>query len=512
MFDALTRRFEGVFGRLRGRGRLSEADIDSAMDEIRLALLEADVNLGVVASLVERVRARCAAAEVSAGLSPGQQVVKVVDEELTATLGGDAFTLSFAAAPPTVILLAGLQGVGKTTAAAKLANWVKTQGRNPMLVGADLQRPAAVEQLRTLAARIDVPVWSAAETPSKRRSTRPDPVAVSAAGLAEARRVGRDVLIVDTAGRLAVDAEMMTEVARVSDAVSPHCTFLVLDAMAGQDAVASAGAFHATLEVDAVIVSKLDGDARGGAALSVSEVLGRPIAFASVGEALDDFEQFHPDRMASRILGMGDVMSLIEKAERVYETDQAEEAVQRLVDGSFTLDDFVDQLRQVRRMGSLSGLMAMVPGVPAEMRDADLDDGRIETAEAIVLSMTPTERAGVDTVDGSRRARIAAGSGTTTGQVANLLKQFGQMRKMMSSMGGSGKAARRGRRNGTGKPNQPAGAGRDGAGRVRASKRTGGGTNAKPKSSSRPGPRPGLRGAGVPVPDFDSLDIQLPRS
>ncbi len=530
MFDTLTQRFENVFSRLRGRGRLTDSDINEASTEIRHALLEADVNLKVVDSFIERVRTRCAGTEISASLTPGQQVVKIVNEELQATLGNEPLTLAYADAPPTVILLAGLQGSGKTTAAAKLAQWFKSQGRNPLLVGADLQRPAAVEQLRVLAARIDVPVWSADGLGSSDSSAKtanapeqPSPVTTAAAGLAKARQLGKDVLIVDTAGRLVVDTELMTEVAHVSDAVSPDYTFFVLDAMTGQDAVNTASAFHTTLEVDAVILTKLDGDARGGAALSVGEVLGRPIAFASVGEALDEFEQFHPDRMATRILGMGDVTTLIEKAEQVYEAEEAAASTQRLMDGSFTLDDFVEQLRQVRKMGNLKGLVSLMPGVPAEVKDADLDDGRLNQAEAIVLSMTPSERALPDLIDTSRRARIAAGSGTSTTQVSNLLRQFSQMKKMMSSMGGmagfGGKAGRAGK--GTGskkrakaarkpankKPNKNQAKNRGTPSRTtsRTSSRTGG--SGKTAAANTPGSASQTKSEKEILAD---LDLQLP--
>jgi signal recognition particle subunit SRP54 len=322
--------------------------------------------------------------------------------------------------------MAGLQGSGKTTASAKLARWFKSQGRNPLLIGADLQRPAAVEQLRTLAGRVDVPVFS---EPG-------DPVTCAAHGVAEAGRLGRDVVIVDTAGRLAIDAEMMEQIAQISGQVDPDYTFLVIDAMTGQDAVNVAEAFHATLALDGIILTKLDGDARGGAALSVKEVVGRPIAFASTGEKLDDFDQFHPDRMADRILGMGDVLTLIEKAEQVYEEEEAEEAARRLMEGAFTFDDFLEQLQQLRKMGSMSNLVAMLPGVPKELRDADLDEGQMSQVEAIVRSMTPAERAQPQLIDGSRRARIAKGSGTAPGQVAALIKQFNEMQKMMKGMGG----------------------------------------------------------------------------
>tara|TARA_B100001250_G_scaffold414399_1_gene452518 strand:- start:4878 stop:6317 length:1440 start_codon:yes stop_codon:yes gene_type:complete len=428
MFDSLTDRFDGILGRLKGKGRLSNDDVAEAMREIRLALLEADVHFNVVKQFVERTQKRCLEAEVTQSLTPGQQVVKIVNEELTTILGGELFQLTYSQKPPTVVLMAGLQGSGKTTSSAKLARWLKSQGRNPLLVGADLQRPAAVEQLQTLARQIDVPVFS---SPT-------DPVDTARQALQEAQATGRDVLIVDTAGRVTVDSSLMDEIAQISDAVEPDHTFLVVDAMTGQDAVNTAEAFHATLELDGVILTKLDGDARGGAALSVKQVVGRPIAFASTGERLEDFDQFHPDRMAERILGMGDVLTLIEKAEEVFEQEAAEEAAQRLLEGTFTLDDFVDQLRQVRQMGNLSSIMSMMPGVPKEMKDANIDEREIDRVEAIVLSMTPDERNNPDVVDGSRRARIASGSGTTTTQVSNLLKQFKEMRKAMKGMAGLG--------------------------------------------------------------------------
>ena len=313
MFESLSDRFDGIFGRLKGKGRLSQGDVEDAMREIRLALLEADVNFTVVRDFVERVKIRCLGADIAQSLTPGQQVIKVVNEELKAILGGETLKITFAASPPTVVLMAGLQGSGKTTSSVKLARWFKSQGRNPLLVGADLQRPAAVEQLRTLADRIDVPVYS--------DST--GPVAVVQRGLEEAKSLGRDVLIVDTAGRLAVDTDLMDEIASISDVIEPDYTFLVIDAMTGQDAVNTAEIFHSTLELDGIILTKLDGDARGGAALSVKEVVGRPIAFASTGENLEDFDQFHPERMAERILGMGDILTLIEKAEEVFEKEEA---------------------------------------------------------------------------------------------------------------------------------------------------------------------------------------------
>jgi signal recognition particle subunit SRP54 len=428
MFDALSDRFEGIFKRLRGKGRLGEADVDEVLREIRVALLEADVNVKVVRDLVGRIREACIGADLAKSLTPSQQVIKIVNQELVGVLGGETLKISFAPKPPTVVLMAGLQGSGKTTNSAKLARWFKAQGRQPLLVGADLQRPAAVEQLRTLGRQIDVPVYSEAT----------DPVAASAAGIAEARRLGRDVVIVDTAGRLAIDTEMMDQVRRISDAVHPDYTFLVIDAMTGQDAVTTAEAFHETLDLDGVILSKLDGDARGGAALSVKGVTGKPIAFASVGEKLDAFDQFHPDRMANRILGMGDVLSLIEKAEQVYEKEQAEKAATRLMEGEFTFDDFLEQMQQLKKMGSLSSIIGMLPGVPKELRNAQIGDDELKRVEAIIRSMTLVERSKPELINGSRRNRIALGSGVTTGEVTRLVKQFQDMQKMMKKMGGFG--------------------------------------------------------------------------
>ncbi|HKY16563.1 MAG TPA: signal recognition particle protein [Microthrixaceae bacterium] len=425
MFEALSDRFDGIFKGLRNRGKLSDAEVDEVLREIRLALLEADVNVGVVRNLQKRIRERTVGEELSTALTPSQQIIKVVNEELTNTLGGETMRLTYASRPPTVVLMAGLQGSGKTTTSAKLARWFKQQGRNPMLVGADLQRPAAVEQLRTLGDRVGVPVFS---EPT-------DPVEVAKAGLAEARRLGRDVLICDTAGRLAIDEEMMDQVRRISAELEPDYTFLVVDAMTGQDAVQVAEAFHQTLELDGVILTKLDGDARGGAALSVKEVVGRPIAFSSTGEKLEDFEQFHPDRLAGRILGMGDVLTLIEKAEEVYETDQAEEAAQRLLEGTFTLEDFLDQMQAIKKMGPLSSVIGLLPGVPKEVRDVEIGDKEVGRIEAIIRSMTTAERVDPDLIDTSRRNRIANGSGTGANEVAQLLTQFKEMRKMMQQMG-----------------------------------------------------------------------------
>src|SRR5918997_129539 len=383
MFDALSDRFETIFKRLRGRGRMGEAEVDEVLREIRVALLEADVNFKVVKNLVGRIREQCIGVDLSASLSPAQQVIKIVHQELINALGGESLKITYASRPPTVVLLAGLQGSGKTTAAAKLGRWFKQQGRNPMLIGADLQRPAAVEQLKVLGGQVGVPVFS---EPT-------DPEAVARAGLEEARRLGKDVVIVDTAGRLHVDEELMDEARRISAAVDPNYTFLVVDAMTGQDAVNVAEAFHKTLAIDGVILSKLDGDARGGAALSVKEVIGKPIAFASTGEKLDAFEQFHPDRMAGRILGMGDVLTLIEQAEQAFEKDQAEEAASKLLDGAFTLDDFLQQMQQLKKMGPLGNMHGMMPGMPKELKGAQIDDDDLKPVEAIIRSMTPEERA-----------------------------------------------------------------------------------------------------------------------
>jgi len=435
MFDNLSNRLEGIVKRLRSKGRLTEADVDEVLAEIRQALLEADVNTTVVRSVINRIRDHAIGAARSAALDPGQQVVKAVHDELIRILGGETLKITAASKPPTVVLMAGLQGSGKTTNAAKLANWFKQQGRQPLLVGADLQRPAAVEQLRTLGGQIDVPVFSDPE----------DPVITAAKGLQEARRLGRDVLIVDTAGRLSIDAEMMEQVRLISGAISPDYTFLVIDAMTGQDAVQTAESFHSTLRLDGVILTKLDGDARGGAALSVKEVIGKPIAFASTGEKLDAFEQFHPDRMAGRILGMGDVLTLIEQAERAFEAEQAEQAAAKLLEGEFTLDDFLEQLQQLKKMGPLSSVLGMLPGMPKEMKDAEVDDDSLKPIEAIIHSMTPEERARPQIINGSRRTRIARGSGTQVSDVNRLVKQFGEMQKMMKRFGMAG-SKKKGRR------------------------------------------------------------------
>ncbi len=428
MFDALSERFDRLGASLRSRGRLSEADLDAALGEVRSALLEADVELGVVRAFIDAVRVRVGGEALVQSLSPGQQVIKAVHEQLVEVLGGSSLKVTYASRPPTVVLLAGLQGAGKTTTAAKLASWFKQQGRQPYLIAADLQRPAAVEQLRVLGSQIGVDVFSEAS----------DPVSVARRGLAEATRLGRDVVVIDTAGRLSIDQALMQEVRSISAATSPHYTFLVIYAVTGQDAVLTARAFHETLELSGIIVTKLDYDARGGAVLSARGVVGRPVVFASTGEKMADFDLFHPDRMASRILGMGDVLSLIEQAERTMDQGVVADSAGRMLSGTFTLDDFLAQLNQVRKMGSLGGLMKLMPGVTKEMRSAanNIDEGEVSRVEAIIRSMTPRERRDPSIIDGSRRTRIAGGSGSTVSAVNQLLKQFNEMRKMMRQMSG----------------------------------------------------------------------------
>jgi signal recognition particle subunit SRP54 len=472
MFESLSERFEGIFARLRSKGTLRESDVDEVLREIRLALLEADVNFAVVRTMLDRIRAAAVGARIHEALNPAQQVVKLVNDALVEALGGESIRIHYASKPPTVVLMAGLQGSGKTTNAAKLARWFRQQGRNPLLVGADLQRPAAVEQLRTMGERVGVPVFS---QPG-------DPVETARAGVEEARRLGRDVCIVDTAGRLAIDTEMMDQVRRISQATGPDYTFLVVDAMTGQDAVTVAESFDATLALDGVILTKLDGDARGGAALSVKEVVGKPIAFASTGEKVEDFDLFHPDRLASRILGMGDMLTLIEKAEQVYEKEEAEQTAAKLLEGKFTLDDFLEQLQQVRKMGPLQNLMGMMPGMPKEMRNAEIDEAQVNRVEAIIRSMTLAERVDPTVIDGSRRLRIANGSGTQTSDVSQLIKQFREMQKLMKRMPGiSGTKGVRGRK---GKK------GRKGGGRVTP---PGGGRTTPPGKAGQPFTLPGLK-------------------
>jgi signal recognition particle subunit SRP54 len=429
MFDQLSDRLQETLSGVRSRGKLTEADVDAAMREIRLALLEADVNFKVVKGFTAQVKERCLGAGVLDSLNPGQQVVKIVNEELATLMGGASRDLAMTASGTTVILMAGLQGSGKTTACAKLARHLVKEGRKPALAACDTQRPAAIEQLVTLGGRAKVPVYE--------RGTDSDPAAIARWALDRARKEERDVLIVDTAGRLHVDEELMEELVRVRGAVKPHDVLLVLDAMTGQDAVNVAEAFAERVDFDGVVLTKLDGDARGGAALSVKSVTGKPILYASVGEKLDQLERFHPERMATRILGMGDVLSLVEKAEEVSDQKQAQDLERKIRRQQFTLEDFLDQLRQVRRMGPLTNLLGMMPGMGKAMkqlRGANMDERDLDRIEAIILSMTPAERARPDLIDGSRRRRIAQGSGTTVQAVNQLVKQFGQMRRMMAQL------------------------------------------------------------------------------
>ena len=434
MFDSLSDRFDGIFRRLRGKGRISEADVEEIGREIRLALLEADVNVRVVKRFVTRVKERAVGVEVTKSLSPAEQVIKIVHDEMVDALGGATGKLHPASKPPAVIVLAGLQGSGKTTAAAKLARHLEHDGKRVLLIAADLQRPAAVEQLRVLGERVGVPVFTAPG----------DPVAVAAAARAEADRLGRNVVIIDTAGRLQIDDDLMDELARVRDASKPDDTLLVVDAMTGQEAVNVAETFAATIPLTGVVLTKLDGDARGGAALSVKEVTDLPILFAGTGEKLDEFEAFHPDRMASRILGMGDVLTLIEKAEATFDAGQTAKVQERLMKGQFTLEDFLEQMRQVRKMGPLQNVIGMLPGMPKEIRQADIDEGELARVEAIICSMTLKERQDPSVINGARRARIARGSGTTTQQVNAMLKQFKAVQQMMRTLtkGGKGKRPR----------------------------------------------------------------------
>jgi signal recognition particle subunit SRP54 len=425
MFDTLADRFDGIFHKLRSRGKLTDKEIDEVCRELRVALLEADVNVLVARNFIRRVKERAQGAEVTRSLSPAQQVIKIVNEELIETLGGTTGKLTTSSKPPSVVMMAGLQGSGKTTASAKLARLLKSQNRRPLLVGADLQRPAAVEQLRVLGERIGVPVYS---EPT-------DPVSVARGAHEEAARLGRDVVIVDTAGRLQIDAELMDELRQVRDVVRPNDTLLVVDAMTGQEAVNVATEFNEAVGLTGVVLTKIDGDARGGAALSVKEVVGKPILFAGTGEKLDEFEPFHPDRMASRILGMGDVLTLIEKAEATFDQEEMEKAEQKLRKGQLTLEDFLDQMRQVRRMGPLQNVLAMLPGVPKEIKNAEIDDREINRIEAIICSMTPAERRDPSLINGSRRVRIANGSGVTPADVNGLLKQFKMVQQMMKSAG-----------------------------------------------------------------------------
>lgn len=431
MFDSISERFESIFNRLRSKGRLSEADVESALTEVRLALLEADVNVSVVRSFLDRVRARAVGEEVHKSLTPGQQVIKIVHEELIGTLGKGNAPLK-QAAPPLTILIVGLQGSGKTTTAGKLALHLKTKGRRPLLVAADLQRPAAVEQLETLGQRIDVPVFVGKEAGrGTGRSTR-----LVNAAVKEAARLGHDAVIIDTAGRLQIDRELMKELGEIARAASPHETLLVVDAMTGQEAVNIAQGFKEQVNLTGIILTKLDGDARGGAAISVREVTGVPIKFAGVGESLEGLEPFFPERMASRILGMGDVLTLIERAEETFDQTEAEKAAKKMEKGQFTLEDFLEQFQALKRMGPLKDVLAMLPGSGSLLRQVNLEDRDLARVEGIIRSMTPDERRSPKVIGGSRKRRIAVGSGATPTDVNRLLSQFGDAQKMMRMLAG----------------------------------------------------------------------------
>ncbi|MFE9398949.1 signal recognition particle protein [Streptomyces flavidovirens] len=436
MFDTLSDRLAATFKNLRGKGRLSEADIDATAREIRIALLEADVALPVVRAFIKQIKERAAGAEVSQALNPAQQVIKIVNEELVGILGGETRRLRFAKNPPTVIMLAGLQGAGKTTLAGKLGLWLKGQGHSPILVACDLQRPNAVNQLSVVAERAGVAVFA-----PEAGNGSGDPVKVAKDSIEYAKNKQHDIVIVDTAGRLGIDQEMMQQAADIRDAVSPDEILFVVDAMIGQDAVNTAEAFRDGVGFDGVVLSKLDGDARGGAALSIAKVTGRQIMFASNGEKLDDFDAFHPDRMASRILGMGDMLSLIEKAEQTFSQQEAEAMAAKLAKGpkEFTLDDFLAQMEQVRKMGSISKLLGMMPGM-GQIKEQinNIDERDVDRTAAIIKSMTPAERQDPTIINGSRRARVAKGSGVEVSAVKNLVERFFEARKMMSKMAQGG--------------------------------------------------------------------------
>jgi signal recognition particle subunit SRP54 len=494
VFETLSDRLTGALQGLRGKGRLSDADIDATTREIRLALLEADVSLPVVRAFVARVKERAKGAEVSAALNPAQQVVKIVNEELVGILGGQTRQLAFAKTPPTVVMLAGLQGSGKTTLAGKLANWLRSQGHTPLLVAADLQRPGAVNQLRIVGERAGADVFAPHPGTSSEGAADAgpgDPVAVAAGGLAEARSRHFDVVIVDTAGRLGIDDELMAQAAAIRDAVDPDEVLFVLDAMVGQDAVATADAFGSGVGFTGVVLTKLDGDARGGAALSVREVTGVPILFASTGEKLEDFDVFHPDRMASRILGMGDVLSLIEQAEQVFDAQQAEAAAAKIGTGELTLEDFLEQMLAIRKMGPIGNLLGMLPGA-GQMKDAiaAVDDKQLDRVQAIIRGMTPDERADPKIINASRRLRIANGSGVTVSEVNQLVDRFFEARKMMAAMAGR--------------------MGMPGVGRKSSTRKGGKGKGKKGKKAAR-GPTPpkvrGPLGAGMPagLPDLSNM-------
>lgn len=520
MFETLSDRLESVFSSIRDRGRLSQSDIDATCREIRVALLEADVALPVVKDFIAAVKERARGAEVSRALNPSQQIIKIVNDELVRILGGEARRLRFAKTPPTVIMLAGLQGSGKTSVAAKLARWLREQGHTPLLAAADLQRPNAVDQLQALGERAGVAVY--APEPGARTGedgavehgqAGGDPVTVARQSVDQARRAHHDIVVVDTAGRLGIDEEMMQQAADIRDAVEPNETLFVVDAMIGQDAVSTAHAFVEGVGLDGVVLTKLDGDARGGAALSVAQVTGRQVMFASSGEKLSDFDVFHPERMASRILGMGDVLTLVEQAEKAFDADQAARMTDKMVEGdSFTLDDFLEQMVSIRKMGTIGNLLGMLPGA-GQMREqlSEVDDRDVDRITAIIRSMTPEERRKPKIINGSRRARIARGSGVAVAEVNALVHRFFDAQKMMKQFasdgmsaapgaGGSGKATKAGKAKGKkkGKPKK-AKSGHP-AGKSTESK---GGSSEETSGTNAPGGLP----PGVRLPDLSKLNL-----
>jgi signal recognition particle subunit SRP54 len=501
VFNTLSDRLTSVLQNLRGKGRLSEADIDATCREIRVALLEADVALPVVRTFIAKIKERAKGAEVSGALNPAQQVVKIVNEELVGILGGETRRLNLAKNPPTVIMLAGLQGAGKTTLAGKLAKWLRNQGHTPMLVACDLQRPNAVMQLQVVGERAGVPVFA----PEPGNGVG-DPVDVARRGIEEARRAQHDVVLVDTAGRLGVDTELMQQASDIREAVQPEEVLFVVDAMIGQDAVNTAQAFAEGVGFTGVVLTKLDGDARGGAALSVREVTGQPILFASNGEKLEDFDVFHPDRMASRILGMGDMLTLIEQAEQVFDQEKAEVAAQKMGSGQLTLEDFLEQMLAIRKMGPIANLLGMLPGA-GQMKDqlAMLDEKHLDRVQAIIRGMTPAERDDPKIINASRRLRIANGSGVKVSDVNDLVNRFFDARKMMAQMAG-----RFGMPGGGGKNNRKGKKGKKGKGRGPTPPKVRGGFPGM-FPGGMPGGLPGGAPGGVPElpPGLGSMD-QLP--
>ncbi len=435
-FDNLATRLQETMKKLRSKGRLSEKDVEESLREVRLALLEADVNYKVVRDFVKKVKERAVGEEVLSSLTPGQQVIKIVNEELTALMGGTQAKLTLASQPPTIIMMVGLQGAGKTTTAAKLARLLKSQGHRPLLVAADIYRPAAIKQLMVLGEQIDVPVFSMGEQ---------NPVDIAKAAVSHGKNNSNDVIIIDTAGRLHVDEALMDELVNIKDAVEPNEILLVVDAMTGQDAVNVAESFNESLDIGGIVLTKLDGDARGGAALSVKAVTGKPIKFVGVSEKMDGIEPFYPDRMASRILGMGDVLTLIEKAASAVDQEKAKELAKKLKDDEFTLEDFLDQLEQVKQMGPLDQILGMLPGMGGmkQLRDLEVDESHLTRIEAIISSMTVEERRNPQIIGGSRKRRIARGSGTRVQDVNRLLKQFEQTRQLMKHFAGPAKKGRR---------------------------------------------------------------------